>query len=63
MAFLGRVAEVIQPGEETAQGNFLNVFKYLRGGKEDGDRLLSVLLGDRTRGCGHKFKQKKFCLN
>lgn len=56
MAFLGRVAEVVQPGEETGQGNLLNAIQYLRGSKEDGDRLLSVLLGDRTRGCGHKFK-------
>lgn len=38
---------MIQPGEETAQGNLLNAFKYLRGGKEDGDRLLSVLLGEQ----------------
>lgn len=50
------MAEIVQPAEETAQGDLINEYKPLRGSKEDGDRLLSVLLNDRTRGYGHKFK-------
>lgn len=40
----------VQPGEEEAQGDFINVHKYLKGGyKQDGARLFSVMPSDRAR--------------
>ena len=41
-----------------------NASKYLQGGgQEDGARLCSVVPSDRTRGNGHKLKQRKLQLN
>jgi len=44
--------------------DLINASKYLKGGcQEDGARLFSVVPRNRTRGNGHKMKQRKFQLN
>jgi len=46
------------------QGDLRNADKYLQGGcQEDEARLFSVVPSNRTRGNGHKLKQRKFQLN
>ena len=46
------------------RGDLRNASKYLQGGgQEDGARLFFVVPSDRTRGNGHKLKQRKLQLN
>jgi len=46
------------------RGDLRNAWKYLKGRcQEDGARLFSVVPRNRTRGNGHKLKQRKFRVN
>lgn len=56
-----RRAGTLQPEEEKAQGDLLNVFIYLMGkSEEDRARLFSVVSSDRTRGNEHEMREGNF---
>ena len=45
------------------RGDLRNAYKYVQGGcQEDGAKLFSVVPSDRTKGNGHKLKQRKLQL-
>ncbi|KAK4824359.1 hypothetical protein QYF61_013694 [Mycteria americana] len=57
-------AGTVQPREEKARRDLINVYKYLEGGcKEDRARLFSVVPSNRARGSGHRPKHGGFPLN
>lgn len=59
-----RKAGTLQPEEEKAQEDLLNVCIYLVGmSEEDRAKLFSVVHSDRTSGNGHKIKYREFHLN
>ena len=46
------------------RGDFINVYKYLRGGHQEGGTcLFAVVPSETTRGNGHKLKHRRFQLN
>lgn len=59
-----RRAGTLQPEEQKALGDLLNVCAYLVGvSEEDRARLFSGVCSDRTKGNGHKMRYRKFHLN
>jgi len=59
-------AGTVQPGEEEAQGDLINIYKYLKGGcTEDGARLFysGAQWQDHNVCNGHKLKHRGFPLN
>lgn len=57
-------AEPVQPGEERARGDPVNISKYLKGGHKEGRaRLFSGVPSGRTRDTGHRLKHRRLHLN
>jgi len=49
--------------KRSLRGDLINASKYLQGGCQDGARLFPVVPSNRTKGNGHKLKQRKLQLN
>lgn len=54
----------MQPGEEKAYGDLINMYKYLKGRVHRGwSQTIASGTSDRTRGDGHTLKHRQFPLN
>lgn len=54
-------AETVQPRKKWLRTELINVYKFLKGGWEDGVRLLSLGTMENTGGSGHKLEHQQCC--